>query len=247
MVDRERGQVDVAFTIAEGAQSVDRRHRRRRATRRPAIAWCASSSKLAPSQPLDLGALSRSRRNLYDTGAFSVVDITREDLEGDAPAGSRAPPANGRSHRQRTDTEAGAGQRGGARGAAVPAALRRVVRHRARRRRHPRHLESQLARQGARASACGRATTAQLREARLYISQPSLRYWPLETTANRLLPRGAQPDHRDHRARSTSSRKGVSIQQERELAQRLRLELRLPLRARAHLRPDRPAGRSTNR
>src|SRR4029453_12804727 len=31
-------------------------------------------------------ALAKSRRNLYDTGAFSIVDITREELEGDVPA-----------------------------------------------------------------------------------------------------------------------------------------------------------------
>ena len=41
--------------------------------------------ELTPSQPHDLGALSRSRKNLYETGAFSIVDITRENLEGYAP------------------------------------------------------------------------------------------------------------------------------------------------------------------
>ena len=36
--------------------------------------------EVEPSQALDLAALSRSRRNLYDTGAFSVVDVTRETI-----------------------------------------------------------------------------------------------------------------------------------------------------------------------
>ena len=39
-------------------------------------------------QPLDLGGLAQSRRNLYETGAFSIVDITREDVEGAEPAPS---------------------------------------------------------------------------------------------------------------------------------------------------------------
>src|SRR4029453_843729 len=39
--------------------------------------------QLVDAQPLDLSALARSRRNLYDTGAFSVVDITQRPV-GDA-------------------------------------------------------------------------------------------------------------------------------------------------------------------
>ena len=31
-------------------------------------------------KPLDLAALGRTRKNLYDTGAFSLVDITREEV-----------------------------------------------------------------------------------------------------------------------------------------------------------------------
>ena len=38
--------------------------------------------QLQPGQPLDLSSLARSRRNLYNSGAFSVVDITRRERRG---------------------------------------------------------------------------------------------------------------------------------------------------------------------
>jgi outer membrane protein assembly factor BamA len=90
--DRASGQVDVAFTINEGRQSV--------------IAGISLSGndrvsdhlvqdqiQLVDAQPLDLSALARSRRNLYDTGAFSVVDIQRQDIpESGSTGGSQGPP-----------------------------------------------------------------------------------------------------------------------------------------------------------
>ena len=77
---RATGQVDVTFTIAEGRQSViagitiegnDKVSNR----------LVSRQIQLTTAQPLDLSALARSRRNLYDTGAFSVVDITRRDVD----------------------------------------------------------------------------------------------------------------------------------------------------------------------
>jgi outer membrane protein assembly complex protein YaeT len=90
--DRATGLVDLAFTIAEGPQSViagitiggnDR----------VSDHLVRQQIQLAASQPLDLSALARSRKNLYDTGAFSVVDITRRDSEAGAPA-ETAPASN---------------------------------------------------------------------------------------------------------------------------------------------------------
>jgi outer membrane protein assembly factor BamA len=87
--DRMSGQVDLAFTISEGRQSViagitvegnDRVSNR----------LVTEQIQLATAQPLDLSALARSRRNLYDTGAFSVVDIRRRDIESAAPAPASA-------------------------------------------------------------------------------------------------------------------------------------------------------------
>ncbi len=61
---------------------------------------------------------------------------------------------------------------------------------------------------------------AQLHDVRGTLTQPSLRYWPLETTANRLLPRGAQSERPKSPTAFDVDRKGISIIQERELADR---------------------------
>src|SRR6185436_20638623 len=49
--------------------------------------------ELSPSQPLNLAALAKSRRNLYGTGAFSIADITREDIERPQDAAAARPDA----------------------------------------------------------------------------------------------------------------------------------------------------------
>ncbi len=143
-LDEAAGRVDVTFTVEEGPQSViaeivveGNQVTSERLVR--------EQIELENSEPLDLGLLARSRRNLYDTGAFSIVDITREELSGDVPAAADAA-VDARATEQ------------------VPVRLnvsvREVqpfqvrygvsVRYRARRRRHPGSLESQLAWQGAR-------------------------------------------------------------------------------------------------
>ena len=58
--------------------------------------------------------------------------------------------------------------------------------------RHLRHFEPQLARERARPGPPDPATTAQLREARLYLSQPSLRVFPAREHRHPLLSGGAQ-------------------------------------------------------
>ena len=82
-LDREAGHVDVAFLIEEGPQSViadvvvagnDETSNR----------LVREQVELVEGQPLDLSLLARSRRNLYDTGAFSIVDVTREEIPGAA-------------------------------------------------------------------------------------------------------------------------------------------------------------------
>ncbi len=100
-LNRETGLVDVRFAIREGARSVvadvtiagnDRTSDR----------LVREQVELNDKEPLDLAVLSRSRRNLYDTGAFSIVDITRE-VEGeptisplaDASTTPGVPPAAG--------------------------------------------------------------------------------------------------------------------------------------------------------
>ena len=90
--DPAAGQVDLTFTIGEGRQSViagitiDGNDRVTEHLVREQI-------QLAAAQPLDLSALARSRKNLYDTGAFSVVDITRRDHDAE-PQPEAAPASN---------------------------------------------------------------------------------------------------------------------------------------------------------
>jgi outer membrane protein assembly factor BamA/autotransporter translocation and assembly factor TamB len=88
--DAATGEVDLAFTISEGRQSIiagitiegnDNVSNR----------LVTEQIQLATAQPLDLSALARSRRNLYGTGAFSVVDIRRRELEtAETPAPNAA-------------------------------------------------------------------------------------------------------------------------------------------------------------
>jgi hypothetical protein len=94
VVDRDAAAVDVAFTIVEGRQSivaaiaVEGNHR----TSEPLV---RGQVELAPSQPIDLAVLASSRRNLYSTGAFSIADITREDVESEGPVASGTSPIDG--------------------------------------------------------------------------------------------------------------------------------------------------------
>src|SRR6185295_1242650 len=88
VIDRGAGQVDVAFTVMEGRQSVIN-DIRIAGNHRVSDHLIGEQIQLMPGKPLDLSALARSRRNLYDTGAFSVVDIRRREsrrgLGSDAP------------------------------------------------------------------------------------------------------------------------------------------------------------------
>jgi outer membrane protein assembly complex protein YaeT len=81
VIDRGAGQVDIAFDVKEGRQSVVG-DIRIAGNSRVSDHLVSEQIQLTPGQPLDLSALARSRRNLYDTGAFSVVDITRRERRG---------------------------------------------------------------------------------------------------------------------------------------------------------------------
>jgi outer membrane protein assembly complex protein YaeT len=78
VIDRGAGQVDVAFTVMEGRQSVIN-DIRIAGNHRVSDHLVFEQVQLTPGKPLDLSALARSRRNLYDTGAFSVIDIRRRE------------------------------------------------------------------------------------------------------------------------------------------------------------------------
>jgi outer membrane protein assembly factor BamA len=82
ILDRDAGRVDVSFSVVEGPQTI------------VADVVVAGNEKttdhlvreqveLTVEQPLDVSKLAQSRRNLYETGAFSVVDITRQEQPQD--------------------------------------------------------------------------------------------------------------------------------------------------------------------
>ena len=194
VVDRDAASVDVDFTIAEGRQSVVAEiavNGNRKTTER----MVRGQVELAPSQPLDLAVLARSRRNLYGTGAFSMADITREEI-GDGTGEQKNVRLNvsvrevqpvqlryGLSY----DTEGGLG---GILDFSVHNAIGR-----------------------ARVFGVQGRYDSEIHEARLYVSQPSLRTWPRKTTASiyfreDLEPPTEQTDPFDIR------RQGASIQQE---------------------------------
>ena len=88
-LDREAGRVDVMFSVIEGPQAI---------IEDIVVAGNEKTSErlvreqveLEPGQPLDVSKLAQSRRNLYDTGAFSVVDIIRDELPQDGDSGRTA-------------------------------------------------------------------------------------------------------------------------------------------------------------
>ena len=91
-LDRDAGQVDVTFVVTEGPRTViagiDVQGRDATSTR-----LVRGELDVEAGKPLDLAALGRTRKNLYDTGAFSLVDITREEVGKPAeqnPAGQNA-------------------------------------------------------------------------------------------------------------------------------------------------------------
>jgi len=202
--NRQAGTVDVAFSIREGIQAVvaDVRIEGNDKTSERLV---REQLELTPQQPLDLAALGRSRRNLYDTGAFSLVDITREAI---TPSGSPSQTDGARKPVQVNvtlrevqpfqlrygasyDTERGVG------------GIVDVSNH------------NSLGK--ARVVGLSGRYDARLREGRLYMSQPSLRYWPVQTTAA-LYYRVERNTESALADPFNVDRYGVSIQQERELA-----------------------------
>jgi outer membrane protein assembly complex protein YaeT len=209
VVDRSAASVDVGFTIVEGRQSVVTEIAVE-GNRRISERLVRGEVELSPSEPLDLAVLARSRRNLYSTGAFSIADITREDVEGASLAG--APAASS------LESDEGDNQK--------PVRLNVSVREV-----QPVQLRYGLSydTEGGLGgildfsihNSLGKARVfgmhgrydSEIHEARVYVSQPSLRSWPRKTTASvyfreDLNPPTEQTDPFD------ISRQGASIHQE---------------------------------
>jgi outer membrane protein assembly complex protein YaeT len=209
-VDRIAGRTSVAFSIDEGRQSVVSEIRiagndktSNRLVRNEVI--------VKPNEPLNLQALSRSRRNLYDSGAFSVVDLSRDTvteapespvfgaITGSQPATQKpvivdvtvreVQPSQFR-YGVSYDTE---GQFGGVFDASAHNVLGK-----------------------ARVVGVASRYDSQLREGRVYLSQPTLLYMPIQTTMSLYYREEHTPETLLTDAFNVD-RKGFSFQQERKL------------------------------
>jgi outer membrane protein assembly factor BamA/autotransporter translocation and assembly factor TamB len=226
-LDRAVGLVDVTFDVVEGRQSVvaDVRVAGHRKTSDRLV---AEQLEIKPGEPLDLARLGRSRRNLYDTGAFSLVDITRDTVTGSTEGSSAA--------------ESGPTEAVQATGSAAPAletqgidpSVKPVVVNVQLREVQPVQLTygaSYDTEHGfggivdvsnhntlgkARVLGLSGRYDASLREGRVYFTQPSLRYWPVATTASVYYTeeRNAESELADP---FNIDRFGLSVQQERTL------------------------------
>ena len=153
-----------------------------------------TQTELAAGDPLSFSGLSRSRRNLYQTGAYSLVDLEREVLnpEGGGPKQVRL---NVRVREIRPwqirygayyDTERGPG-------GIADVSVRNLL-------------------GSARAAGFRTRYDSDLREARAYFSQPLLRRFPVETTASTYYRRELQETF-------INDRLGVSLQQQMRFGQ----------------------------
>ncbi|HEU4935765.1 MAG TPA: translocation/assembly module TamB domain-containing protein [Vicinamibacterales bacterium] len=212
VLDRSAGRVDVAFTIVEGRQNVVA-NIDVEGNRRTSENLVRGQVELTPSQPLDLAVLARSRRNLYSTGAYSIADITRVDAGGDTTIVSGGAQDSQDSQKSQTDSQKAVNlnvsvrevqplqlryglsyDTEGGLGGILDFSVHNVLRR-------------------ARVFGAQGRYDSEIHEARLYVSQPSLRSWPRKTTASvyfrqDLNPPTEQTDPFD------ISRQGASIQQE---------------------------------
>jgi outer membrane protein insertion porin family len=227
VVDRAVGQVDVTFTIDEGAQSLVG-DIQVRGNRRIDEDLVREQLEVVPGQPLDLSALAKSRRNLYDSGAFSVVRI---DQAGAGRGGDRAAVA---------DADAAAGSDGGPQAPAAvqpesdPKGQKTVPLDVVVREVQPLQLQYGASYDtergiggildisqhnwlgGARVIGLQARYDRQLKDGRIYINQPALASLPISTTGSIYFREDLSPPSEITRA-FNANRKGVSIQQEAKL------------------------------
>jgi outer membrane protein insertion porin family len=234
IINRDTGEVQVTFRITEGLQTVvagidvTGNHKIREQLVREEL-------QVTPQQPLDLAALGRSRKALYDVGAFSIVDITREPVtSADASGTPAAVPTSDGAPAPKASTDSAPAAKASTGGAAEADATKPVEVHVNVREVQPIQIgygasyDTERGAGGifdiANYNSLGRGRViglrsrydGQVREVRGYLSQPSWRDWPVKTTASIY--------YREDRAPETTltrgfvfDRRGVSVQQEKEL------------------------------
>jgi outer membrane protein insertion porin family len=208
-IDRDEGWVDVTIVVDEGRRErvVDivvegNEQVRSRLVERQLV--------VEPGEPLPVAMLGESRRRLYDTRAFALVDIVREEVPQEPPAPDAEPVslafANEKPVRLRVtvrevqpfqiryggfyDTERGPG------GIA--------------------DFSTHNTFGSARVAGLRTRYDAQLREGRLYLSQPVLADLPLESTVSFFIVQERLPELPESKPLKID-RLGFSVQQEARL------------------------------
>jgi outer membrane protein assembly complex protein YaeT len=209
-IDRIGGRTAVDFTIDEGRQAVVSEIR---------IAGNDKTSDrlvreqiiVKPAEPLNLQALSRSRKNLYDSGAFSIVDLSRDTITETNGADAVVGALTGLQPSQKP--------------VVVEVAVREVqpfqLRYGASYDTEGKLggiMDASLHNTFGKARVVGVASRydSQLREARLYMTQPTLLHFPVQTTASLYYREERNPETRISEAFNVD-RKGLSMQQEMRL------------------------------
>ena len=200
-IDRVGGRAAVAFTVDEGRQSIVKDIR---------IAGNDKTSErlvreqiiVSPDEPLNLQALSRSRKNLYDSGAFSIVDLSRDTVVDTTPTRSEDADVIGAVTGEQATKPV-----------IVDVTVREVQPYQIRygasydtEGKLGGVLDASAHNVFGKARVFGFASRydAQIREGRVYMSQPTLLHWPIQTTASiYLTAMNAIPRRRPPR-RSTS-------------------------------------------
>ncbi len=186
----ETGLVDVTFQIAEGPQSIVGEVKvEGNLDTSPKLV--RSQLELKTGDPLDLALLGRSRRNLYTTGAYSLIDIQRHPL--DVAGGKKLVPLDVNVREVRPfqfnyggyfDTDRGPG------GIA--------------------DFSNRNSLGSARTLGLRMRYDADLQEARVFFTQPLLKRFPLRTTGSSFL-------RREVRVGFNTDRVGFSVLQEARL------------------------------
>jgi outer membrane protein assembly complex protein YaeT len=204
-VHESTGRVDLHFRVTEGAQTVVQTVEVA-GNQQTSVPLIAGQIAVSPEQPLDIGALATSRSALYETRAFSLVDIEQTPLP--AADGGVQPVALTVQVREvqpvqfryglSADTERGVG------GLA--------------------DLSSHNLLGNARVLGVRGRYDRRVREGRVYFNQPSLRIWPVETSASLYF-------RSDRAARDTATRRidlerlGLTVQEDKPLGKLYRSSL----------------------
>ncbi len=235
-LDRAAGIVDITFTINEGTQSVVGPILVR-GTQRIDERLVQRQLELIPGDPLDLSALAKSRRNLYDTGAFSTVQINQGDRggrreqnrqAGDEPAAGGGPQASESSAAPQSSEQNPPAENqtpNGQREVPLSVVVREV---------QPLQIRYGASYDteggiggifdisqhnwlgGARVIGLQARYDRQLHDFRGYISQPALRNLPVKTTGTIYFREDLSPPTEITRA-FNANRKGASVEQELKL------------------------------